>query len=136
MRTIKNIVVHCTATKQNTTVKSIMNYWKTGLGWKYPGYHLIVLPNGDYERLATDQTICNGAKGHNSDSIHVSYIGGIDETGKAKDNRTDAQKKTLLTLICGLKAKYPNARILGHRDFPNVAKDCPSFNAIEEYKHL
>lgn len=136
MRTVKYIAVHCTATPQNTTVKSILNYWKTGLGWKNPGYHLIVKPNGEYERLASDETICNGVKNYNSVSMHISYIGGIDSKGKAIDNRTPEQKQTMLELICELKLKYPNAKIQGHRDFPNVAKDCPSFNAIEEYKHL
>lgn len=136
MRTVKYIAVHCTATPQNTTVKSILNYWKTGLGWKNPGYHLIVKPNGEYERLASDETICNGVKNYNSVSMHISYIGGIDSKGKAIDNRTAEQKQTMLELICDLKSKYPSAKIQGHRDFPNVAKDCPSFNAIEEYKHL
>lgn len=136
MKTIKYIAVHCTATKQNATIESIRNYWKRNLGWKQPGYHIIVKPNGDHERLALDETICNGVKGYNSESIHVSYIGGIDENGKAFDNRTDAQKRTLLQIICGLKAKYPRAVIQGHRDFPNVVKDCPSFDAKTEYKHL
>lgn len=136
MRTVKYIAVHCTATPQTTTVKSILNYWKTGLGWKNPGYHLIVKPNGEYERLASDETICNGVKNYNSVSMHISYIGGIDSKGKAIDNRTAEQKQTMLELICDLKSKYPSAKIQGHRDFPNVAKDCPSFNAIEEYKHL
>lgn len=136
MRTIKYIAVHCTATKQNATIESIRNYWKRNLGWKQPGYHIIVKPNGDHERLALDETICNGVKGYNSESLHVSYIGGIDDNGKALDNRTEAQKRTLLQIICGLKAKYPAAVIQGHRDFPNVVKDCPSFDAKTEYKHL
>ncbi|KAA5532812.1 N-acetylmuramoyl-L-alanine amidase [Paenimyroides baculatum] len=136
MRTIKYIAVHCTATKQSATIEAIRNYWKRNLGWKQPGYHIIVKPNGDHERLALDETVCNGVKGYNTESIHVSYIGGIDDNGKALDNRTDAQKRTLLQIICGLKAKYPGAVIQGHKDFPNVAKDCPSFNAKEEYKHL
>ena len=136
MRAIKYIVVHCTATKQNATIEAIRNYWKKVLGWKSPGYHIIVKPNGDFERLASDETICNGVKNYNSNSIHVSYIGGVDDNGKAIDNRTDAQKKALLQTICGLKAKYPNAIVQGHRDFSNVAKDCPSFNAKVEYKHL
>jgi len=135
-RAIKYIVVHCTATKQYATIEAIRKYWKINLAWKSPGYHIIVKPNGDLERLASDETICNGVKGYNSNSIHVSYIGGVDDNGKAIDNRTDAQKKALLQTICGLKAKYPNAIIQGHRDFPNVAKDCPSFNAKDEYKHL
>ncbi len=28
------------------------------------------------------------------------------------------------------------ARILGHRDLPNVHKDCPCFDAIAEYSSL
>lgn len=131
MRKITNIVVHCTATPQTTTIESIRNYWKKNLGWKQPGYHIIVKPNGDKERLALDETICNGVKNHNANSIHVSYIGGVDEKGKALDNRTDAQKKTLLETLCGLKAMYPNAKIRGHRDFANVAKECPSFDVQE-----
>lgn len=136
MRAIKYIAVHCTATKQNATIESIRNYWKRNLGWKQPGYHIIVKPNGDHERLALDETVCNGVKGYNSESLHVSYIGGVDENGKAIDNRTEAQKRTLLQIICGLKAKYPAVVIQGHRDFPNVVKDCPSFDAKTEYKHL
>lgn len=135
-RAIKYIVVHCTATKQNATIEAIQKYWKINLGWKSPGYHIIVKPNGDLERLAKDETVCNGVKDYNSNSIHVSYIGGVDDKGKAIDNRTEAQKKVLLQTICGLKAKYPNAIIQGHRDFYGVKKDCPSFNAKEEYRHL
>ena len=136
MRDIKYIVIHCTATSQNTTVKSILNYWKTGLKWKNTGYHLIVKPNGEYERLASDETICNGVSNYNSNSIHISYIGGIDSKGRGLDNRTEEQKKTLLTLIRTMKAKYPNAIIQGHRDFPKVAKECPSFNAKKEYANI
>lgn len=136
MRDIKYIVIHCTATPQTTTVKSILNYWKTGLKWKNPGYHLIVKPNGDYERLASDETVCNGVSGHNTNSIHISYIGGVDSKGKGLDNRTVEQKCVLLTLIKTMKAKYPNAIVQGHRDFKGVNKECPSFNAKEEYKNI
>ena len=34
------------------------------------------------------------------------------------------------------RAKYPTAKILGHRDFPKVAKACPSFDAVAEYAHI
>ena len=30
-------------------------------------------------------------------------------------------------------AKYPKARIRGHRDFPGVKKACPQFIAEKEY---
>jgi N-acetylmuramoyl-L-alanine amidase len=31
---------------------------------------------------------------------------------------------------------FPNAIIQGHKDFPNVAKACPSFDAKAEYKNI
>lgn len=136
MRNIKYIVVHCTATSQTTNITSIQKYWREKLGWKSPGYHLIILPNGHYQRLAEDSQVCNGVAGYNSSSIHVSYIGGIDSSGKAIDNRTEEQKKTLTTLLRTLKSLYPNAIIQGHRDFPKVAKDCPCFNAKKEYSSI
>jgi hypothetical protein len=38
-------------------------------------------------------------------------------------------------LITELKAQFPNAKILGHRDL-GAKKACPSFDAIAEYKNL
>lgn len=49
MRPIKYIVIHCTATPQTPTVAGIQNYWRKQLGWKNPGYHFIVLPDGSYQ---------------------------------------------------------------------------------------
>lgn len=136
MRNIKYIAVHCTATAQTATVSAIQNYWKKNLGWKMPGYHFIIKPDGEAVNLLSIDQVSNGVKGFNSVSINISYIGGIDDKGKAIDNRTPEQKATLLRLLKEFKAKFPNAIIQGHRDFPNVAKDCPSFNAKLEYKNL
>jgi N-acetylmuramoyl-L-alanine amidase len=74
--------------------------------------------------------------GHNANSIHVSYIGGVDSKGKALDTRTLEQKSSMLLLLRKLRLKYPDAVICGHRDFPGVKKDCPSFDARKEYKDL
>ena len=30
--------------------------------------------------------------------------------------------------IVELTERYPQAKVIGHRDFPNVAKACPSFD--------
>ena len=131
MRTIKYIVVHCTATPQTTTVESIKNHWKNVLGWKTVGYHFMIKPDGEIVNLADINEVTNGVKGYNKESIHISYIGGA-----KKDDRTKEQKKSLLTVIQLLRNTYPTAKILGHCDFPNVKKACPNFNAIEEYKNL
>lgn len=41
---------------------------------------------------------------------------------------------TLRNQIDVLKASYPNAKVLGHRDFPKVAKACPCFDAGKWYE--
>ena len=135
MREIKWIVVHCTATPQNTTVESIQNYWKKNLGWKSPGYHRLIDPSGRIHILSEYNKTTNGVAGYNANSVHISYIGGV-EGKKAVDNRTEAQKATMLDLLKELKRLYPNAKIQGHRDFPKVKKACPSFDAKAEYSNL
>lgn len=132
MRVIENLVLHCTATPQTTTVQSILNYWKApkpkGNGWKDPGYHYLIKPDGEAVNLHPIEKPSNGVAGHNYNSIHISYIGGIDGKGKAVDNRTDAQKQTMIKLLLQFKKQFPKAKILGHRDFPGVSKSCPSFD--------
>lgn len=136
MRKINFIAVHCTATAQTATVSSIQNYWKNTLKWKMPGYHFIVKPNGEIVELLSIDKVSNGVGGWNSQIINISYIGGIDKNGKPTDNRTDAQKKALLSKVKELKKQFPNAKIQGHRDFPKVAKACPSFDAKKEYENI
>lgn len=128
MRKITHIVLHTTATPQTTTVKSIQNYWKNQLGWKSPGYHHIIKPDGTVVDLLPIDQISNGVAGHNANSIHISYIGGVDGKGNAVDNRTPLQIQAQIELLKKYKAMFPGAVILGHRDFPNVQKSCPSFD--------
>lgn len=136
MRTIKYIAIHCTATPQNTKVESIQRYWRETLGWKNPGYHFIILPDGAVRNLLPIDQVSNGVAGYNSQTVNISYIGGVDGKGNAADNRTYAQKESLLKLICEMRAKFPNAIIQGHRDFPGVKKACPSFDAKKEYSFI
>ena len=77
-------------------------------------------------------TVGAHCKGHNSKSIGICYIGGVEEDGKTpKDTRTEKQKDSLLLLLKTLKKSHPDATIHGHRDFANKA--CPSFDATAEY---
>lgn len=130
-RTIEYLVVHATATPQTATVQGILNYWKRELGWKNPGYHYLISPNGVVNHLHPESKVANGVRGYNQRSVHVSYIG-----GQHADDRTPAQKQSLYWLLWHLKSKYPKAEILGHRDFPMVTKACPSFDAKAEYAHI
>lgn len=136
MRDIKYLVVHCTATPQSTTIQQIENYWKNVLNWKNKGYHFIIEPNGKINNITPIEDIANGVKGHNLNAIHISYIGGIDRNNKPIDNRTYAQKQSLIYILRDLSRKFTNITILGHRDFKGVKKACPCFNAIPEYHDI
>ena len=137
-RGIKYIAIHCTATQQNVSVAAIQRYWKDSLGWKSPGYHLLIEPNGTINRLLDFNGVANGVKGFNNHSIHISYIGGITKEGKPLDNRTDAQKKAILLCINEVIEWSENKCLIiqGHRDFPNQNKACPCFDAKAEYRGI
>lgn len=143
MRIIKYLVVHCTATPLTATIASIRSHWEKVLKWKNPGYHYIIKPDGEVVSINSEENISNGVAGHNRYSIHVSYIGGVDDKGKPADNRTDQQKEALYNLLLKLADKYPDATTLGHRDLsPDINKNgviepfewikgCPCFDVAE-----
>lgn len=159
MREIKYIVLHCTASPQTQTVEVIENYWKNVLKWKTPGYHHLIEADGTDNNLVSIDKPSNGVKGYNANSIHISYIGGVEVIktkdkagkpinvlGKAVDNRTPEQIKTQIKLVKKYKEMFPNAKIQGHRDFspdknrdgtiqPNEwLKTCPAFSVAEWLK--
>jgi len=129
MRPINHIVLHTTASNITATADSINRYHKKVLKWRSPGYHFIIERDGKVVDNWPIEKTTNGVKGHNHDSIHISYIGGIDAKGKPTDNRTKEQKQAMAELVTKLTNKFPNAKVLGHRDFPNVNKACPCFGA-------
>ena len=140
MRQIKRIFVHCTAGSQKTTIPQLLVEFKRK-GWKSPGYHYVSQPDGTISQLLPEDQVSNGVQGYNSTAINISYIGGIDNKGRAIDNRTQAQKDSLLDLLIYLKQQYPNAHIMGHRDIwgknpRNWKKQCPCFDAEVEYANI
>lgn len=141
-RNIKEIIVHCTATPEGEdySVDTIRGWHVNGNGWSDIGYHFIVYRNGEVKKGRDESKAGAHTSGHNSNSIGVCYVGGCAARSNAnwnrmaKDTRTPEQKAALRSLLKELKAKYPNAKIYGHRDFST--KPCPSFDAKTEYKDL
>ena len=133
MRRIDLIVIHCSATRsnQNFPVTALIRCHADRFG--FTGYHYYITRNGRTYQTRHEQLIGAHAKGYNQHSLGVCYEGGLDSQGKPADTRTEAQKCALLRLLRRLKKAHPGARILGHRDLPNVHKACPSFDAITEY---
>ena len=130
------IVIHCSATRCNKPypVTTLIADHLERFG--YTGYHYYITRSGHTYQTRHENLKGAHAKGYNAHSIGVCYEGGLDEHGAAADTRTPAQKRSLLALLRAIKADWPDALILGHRDLPNVHKDCPCFDAKSEYSQL
>lgn len=144
---IDTIMIHCTATPpQREVSRAELDSWHRAENFEpyvdakgnktYAGYHLLVHLDGSYERLRPDDQRgqhCSQSNMNNR-AVSICYVGGVDNNNKPCDTRTEAQKKTLLTLVRTMRARYPKAQIVGHRDY--AAKACPSFDAKAEYKGI
>ena len=137
-RRINYLVIHTSDTPEgkNFTIDDIRGWHTYGNGWSDIGYHFVIHLDGSIHKGRDIDTIGAHVKGYNVDSIGICYIGGSDKNGNPKDTRTPSQKRSLNKLLFELKHSFPDAEILGHRDFPNVSKACPSFDAIKEYGWL
>lgn len=129
MRTVRFLTIHCAATPEGraVTAEQIANWGRDKFG--QPSYHWVVDLEGKAHRLLPDTTRGAHVGGANTGNIGICYVGGMAKNmEKAKDTRTEAQKTALLTLVRTYKSRYPGIIIRGHRDWPGVKKDCPSFD--------
>lgn len=135
-RYINEIIVHCTASKEGVplTVEAIRRMHMRERGWSDIGYHYVVSLDGSIHEGRNVDIAGAHCSGHNTHSIGVVYVGGLDKGGKPKDTRTESQKEGLLKLLKELKRLYPKATIHGHREYANKA--CPCFDAKREYGQL
>lgn len=133
------IVVHCSATRPNMDVGAAeIRKWHRAQGWEDIGYHYVIRRNGKLEKGRAENLVGSHVKGFNAVSIGVCLVGGVaqDDFTKAENNFTPAQFATLRELLANLKGRFPQAVIQGHRDFPKVAKACPSFDVRKWLKSV
>ena len=160
LKTVKLLVVHCTATRCNKPF-SVEKLIACGEGkFGQCSYHYYVRLNGDIIPLLPESVQGVHARGYNSYSLGIVYEGGLDALGKEEDTRTAEQKQALYALLKELTQSYPEARIVGHCELPKqrmpiefvldwlsrddsqrsklplVAKKCPCFPASKEYADL
>lgn len=127
MRTINEIIIHCTATEAGNdfTVETI-DKWHRDKGYDEIGYHFIIHPNGRIERGRDINKAGAHCYGHNSKSIGIAYIGGL-RKGKPADTRTIQQQLALAHLILILEEIFPTiTKVSGHNEYSNKA--CPCFD--------
>jgi N-acetyl-anhydromuramyl-L-alanine amidase AmpD len=132
---VQHLVVHCSATspKQDIGAKEIDRMHRQK-GWRRIGYHYVIRRDGKIEPGRPQAEIGAHVEGHNENSLGICLVGGVTRLGKSEDNFTEDQLHSLAVLLQGLKHTFPQAEILGHRDFPKVAKDCPCFDVRDWWK--
>jgi N-acetyl-anhydromuramyl-L-alanine amidase AmpD len=137
MRRIDLIIIHCSATRSNRSFTfDDLDACHRARGWNGCGYHYYITRDGQLHFGRPEEVPGAHARHYNKHSIGICYEGGKDPSGRNADTRTPEQKLALRTLLIGLKMDYPQAKIIGHRDLPNVSKDCPCFDASTEYAGL
>lgn len=136
MRRIDHIVIHCSATppSQDIGADTIRQWHVDGNGWSDIGYHYVIRRSGVLETGRPMAKAGAHVRGHNEHSIGICVVGGTDESGKSEPNFTGEQWEHLRMVIDTLAHVYPEADLCGHRDFPDVAKDCPCFDVKHWHK--
>ena len=121
MRHIEQIILHCAATPNGKAFSAKdIDKWHKEQGWTKIGYHFVIKIDGSVDEGRRVSEVGAHAVGFNLDSIGICLIG--------TDKFTQAQWDALKVLVTWLKAQYPEAGIVGHRDLPNVKKECPGFS--------
>lgn len=89
MRTINQIIIHCTATPARRDVKADdIDRWHRARGFRGIGYHYVVYLDGTVVHGRNESVAGAHCKGFNAHSIGVCYVGGLDEEGRPADTRT------------------------------------------------
>ncbi|NHR06507.1 N-acetylmuramoyl-L-alanine amidase [Chromobacterium haemolyticum] len=156
-RTINLIVIHCAATpngrqlarNDKQTAAGVINVWHSQRGFrrsgpraadfnphlKSIGYHYVLDVDGRKSTGRHPDEVGAHVQGHNANSIGVCLAG--------TDRFTSVQWSALHSLVKALRAQFPAARIVGHRDLSpdrngdgkitpdEWTKTCPGFTVAE-----
>ena len=148
-RTINLLVIHCSATRvdKDITAKDIDAAHRVR-GFSCWGYHYYIRKSGAIEKMRQESMIGAHAVGYNKNSIGICYEGGLDVNSQPADTRTLKQQLAMHRLVFDLLTKYPDAKVVGHRDLSpdknhngiidpcERIKECPCFDAIPELERF
>lgn len=134
---VKYIVIHYSATpiEREYPYETLERHHKER-GFKEGGYHFYFPRKGG--RIAGRDLTQPGmfemgahSKGENAESVGLCFEGGVtlDEPNRGQDTRNEAQISAMIETIDDLLARFPDAQVIGHRDMPGAATQCPGHDA-------
>lgn len=141
MRVLNEIAVHCLATPndwwEKKPVKAVVNEvrrWHVEQrGWSDIGYHFIIHRDGTVAEGRPIERAGAHIRGRNKNSVAIALNGGKNSaaTDQFSDNFTEAQDRSLRSLIAELHNTYGDMPVNGHNQY--AAKACPGFNVPRWY---
>ena len=134
MRTINEIIIHCSASHWGNAAE--IDKWHKARGWDGIGYHYVIgnaYPTAENYKDGQPEFSLDGnletgrvlgrigahCRGHNKHSVGICLIG--------KRTFTRAQFATLSSLVKLIKSTRPGLSVWGHYEFFN-GKTCPNIN--------
>ena len=130
MQDVTHIVVHYSATYPDMDIGAKeIGAMHRARNFTEIGYHWVIRRDGSIEKGRDEWKVGAHVGGQNTGKIGICWVGGVDRaTGpnKGVDNRSPAQTQALITLIRSLLARYPGAKVVGHRDL--APTQCPGFD--------
>lgn len=111
------IVVHHSASHPETTVEEITK-WHLERGFSQIGYHKVITNDGIIHNGRPEDVVPASVKDHNKGTYAVCLTGNFE-----RDKPTELQLISLELQIKEWKAKFPSAKVVGHRQL--AATLCP-----------
>lgn len=147
------IIIHYSETppSMDIGVSEIRQWHIKGNGWKDVGYHIIIKRDGKKEYGRPFYVSGAHTLNHNRDSIAICWIGGMDNKNIGIDNRTEAQKESLILAIKEVcewmqcqEGFCQDIELGSHFDYQpiknikgqQVKNLCPGFDSKSEYNYL
>lgn len=128
VRNIRMIVIHHSATDRGVTTEQIRRHHIDANGWADIGYHWVIEGDGRVHPGRPEERTGAHAVGHNLRSVGVCVVG--DNTVEGRE-WTPAQRDSLWALVAGLRTRWPEAEVVGHRDLTGAHTLCPGLDVKE-----
>ena len=126
------IAIHSAATLSSMDINAAwIEHEHRKRGFFRIGYHYFIKRDGTVEKGRPDTDQGAHVMHHNHYLLGICMAGGLGKNGKAENNFTLQQWGALAQLVATLLRDNTDLEfVIGHRDIPGTATECPSFDVM------